>query len=623
MTVALPQQLQKAVGELDATCQAKLAELYGKIQFSEDQLETFQLNGGEMTVDLVPTFQAYLQKEIEKNSTAASRTPGKSKINQSTLPFMKRPKTTPSASLPSGVGAALGIAPKPAEAVTPDPKRLKDARGDALLSEPVTPEMHKKRWQISVKSSVNDTIAIAKGPAAAEAGAALTERVAVQVLGDKALWTGPRQGAYAWMDESLEDQAAYREARVTEAEADLLEAVRARHPELEAVVLGRIGLPAQAEVVLVGRIVCEGLEGRLNDRSMLLEGSGGNGRQARVQLNVTSCPTLAAFPGQVVAVLGRSGTANSTFHARDFVPGLPVPVPPPLAAPGCTRLLHTLVLAGPFCRRDGLDYSPLEDALEHAARSGPQVVFILGPFVDSGNLGVVAGEPVLPGRQAGDICSLEEVYTEHVLPLLRQGLASIKSASPSTEVFILPSLDEVLSFHPLPQPPLNLSLGPVLGQKGAEQLRRLGAQFLPNPSHLSIEGLRVTVTSADALSPLMRSGLVVRPEERRIERALRLLLEQRRLFPVFPRDPAMVSEARAAALDFPDGDVPEILIFPSATGTASGQFVDGRLVVNPGSVCRPAAMGSFAEVWLTPPPADGSGGALLQRARVDIKTFKD
>merc|ERR1719203_2275530 len=108
-----------------------------------------------------------------------------------------------------------------------------------------------------------------------------------------------------------------------------------------------------------------------------------------------------------------------------------------------------------------------------------------------------------------------------------------------------------------------------------EQLKLLGVKFLPNPAHLDLNGLRVSVTSADALSPVLRSGLVLRPEERKIEQALRLLQQQRSLFPVLPREPARVSEARAAALDFPGKVVPDVAIFPSVSGTASGMLVDG------------------------------------------------
>jgi len=276
------------------------------------------------------------------------------------------------------------------------------------------------------------------------------------------------------------------------------------------------------------------------------------------------------------------------------------------------------VLAGPFCMKDKLDYSPLEKALEYAARFGPQVLILQGPLVDASNKLVASGDVELPGE--GEPCTFEELYAHHVLPTLYKGLKALRNAR-STEVLLVPSLDEALSFHPMPQPPLDDVLIPSLGSARMEPLRRLGVRFLPNPAHLEINGLRVSVTSSDALTPVLRSGLVLRPEERKIEKALRLLQQQRNLFPVLPREPAMVSEARASTFLFPDSVVPDICIFPSVSGTPSGTLVEGRLFVNPGSVCRPAAMGTFAEIYLTTPPSDSGKAALRDRARVDIQSL--
>merc|ERR1711970_1402983 len=109
---------------------------------------------------------------------------------------------------------------------------------------------------------------------------------------------------------------------------------------------------------------------------------------------------------------------------------------------------------------------------------------------------------------------------------------------------------------------------------------------------IRIGGLGISVTSSDALSPVLRD-LVLRPEGKKIQESLRHLLRQRTLFPALPRDPPQVSEARASALDFPAGSVPDVCIFPSQIGGLSAAFVEDVTFVNPGSVCRPAALGSF------------------------------
>jgi len=477
-------------------------------------------------------------------------------------------------------------------------KRAREAEtaGSPGISEPSLP--------VTLKSSIN----------AGKLAKPTTHRAtSFKLLGDDKLWTGDRPGAYTWMDEAVADRSAKREERLQELEPRIAAALEARHSK-DGATLGTVGVPSQAETFICGRILCEGLEGRLNERSILLEGSRASGSISRVQLNVAECPKIAAFPGQIVGVLGRSGMTGATFHAREFLAGLPS-LPEPLAR---ERSLHCMVAAGPFCLRDGLDYAPLESILAHAAKERPGVLILLGPFLDASNAKVTAGETCMTGET--EPCSFEEVYAKHIIPLLAKGLAPLRQKgvgdAPATEVLILPSLDEVLCFHPMPQPPLDVLLGgqaPMLAS-AVERLKRLGVRFLPNPAHVDINGIKVSLTSADALSPLLRE-IVLRPEGRKIEEAMRLLLLQQGLFPMVPRDPPQVSEVRAAALDFPGGVRPHLVMFPSVSGNATGLFVDDTIFVNPGPLCKPKQLGSFAELWIAP----STGAERLQdRVRVDI-----
>lgn len=284
-------------------------------------------------------------------------------------------------------------------------------------------------------------------------------------------------------------------------------------------------------------------------------------------------------------------------------------------APRADAQLHMMIAAGPFCLRGGLDYTPLEQVLAHAQRTRPRVLLLLGPLLDAGNLKVSSGDTVIPGQ--AEPSSYEEVYTNYLLPLLENGIRPLRQLRPPTEVLIVPSLDEALCFHPLPQPPLDTSL--CLESRAFAQLHGLGVKFLPNPAHLEINGLRVSTCSSDALTPVLKE-LVLRPPERKIEEALRQLVGQGTLFPVLPRDPVQVSETRAAALSFPfDGVAPDICIFPSVAGGSNGTFVDSTAFVNPGVLCR-GTLGTFAEVSVLP-DRSARGGAplkLSERTRVDI-----
>jgi len=424
-----------------------------------------------------------------------------------------------------------------------------------------------------------------------------------EVMGDANLWTGSKNGVYTWMDEPLKDRLQYQNARLESFEEGMLKLILDRHSG-EEIVPGVVGVPVQSEVALCGRLVCESLDGKLNEQSILLEGSRLSCNRARVQLSLSQCPRVVAFPGQIVGVVGRIGMTGMTFHVRDFVVGLP-----PVPVDRSRQALHMVVAAGPFCQKDGLDYTPLEEMVQKASTVKPQVLVLMGPFVDSSNVMVSSGDTVLPGRT--DPSSFEEVYSQLVLPRLTRACAALRRASPNTAILIVPSLEEVLCFHPLPQPPLHLALGPDL-LPATQSLLQLGVQMLPNPAHVRVGGFRVTLSSSDVLSPIVRE-LVLRPKENKIEEALRALLHQRTLFPAVPREPAHVSEARSAALDFPDGIAPDLCVFPSVLGLAKA-FVDDSVFLNSGMLCR-GALGSFAEINI----AAAVGTPLRERVKVDVQ----
>lgn len=638
----LPAELRKVIDGFTFEARSKVLDLHSKYAFSDDQLDCFLTIRNErvMTPTLVLAFEAFLEQEMansgpKKQSSPSGKTSSASKRRKTVMvpgsltAFMGKP-----GSAPSGVGSA----PAPlrdamvaaAAAVAP----LAPAMGGGFAGSVAAAEAGSAKLagtpatsnplQVSLKSSVNGDLPGAGGAETLPGGAGgPIPEVYIDVMGDHDLWKGKRHGAYEWMNEAVEDRAFCLDARLAAMEGAVTSAMCERHAggDGEAVV-GIVGVPAQAEVVLCGRIACEGLDGKLNERSILLEGSRASVGGVAVHLNVADCASVAAFPGQIVGVIGRSGgMRGDIFHARDFLAGLPIPrsITPRDVSSRRERPLHIMAAAGPYCLRDGLDYTPLEKVFEHAARQRPDVLVLFGPFLDASNKRVVAGDPVLASDP--EPCSFEAIYRTVLLKKLRAGILPLRRGGDGvkTQVLIVPSLEETLCFHPMPQPPLNASL--VLeteeGRRMLDGLQQLGVRFLPNPAHLQLGELRVSLTSADALSPLLRE-VVLRGEGRKIEECLRQLLGQRTLFPVLPRDPPQVSEARAAAFDFPEGELPDICVFPSQCGGLTGAFVEGSAFVNPGNVCRPAMLGTFAEMWFAP-AAEGSGDPppISKRLRVD------
>lgn len=87
-----------------------------------------------------------------------------------------------------------------------------------------------------------------------------------------------------------------------------------------------IGPTSQDTQLHIGRICCEGAEGRLNAKSVMLEGTLGlcNGR--RIRLDLSRIADYALFPGQIVAVEGNNA-GDGAFVVRKIYEGAPPPMP--------------------------------------------------------------------------------------------------------------------------------------------------------------------------------------------------------------------------------------------------------------------------------------------------------
>ena len=66
------------------------------------------------------------------------------------------------------------------------------------------------------------------------------------------------------------------------------------------------------------------------------------------------------------------------------------------------RPLEMLVAAGPFCVVDDLEYEPLEDFVNEVTERKPDVVLLIGPFVDTTNQKIKLGDIQLNGGDAGE-----------------------------------------------------------------------------------------------------------------------------------------------------------------------------------------------------------------------------
>jgi len=119
----------------------------------------------------------------------------------------------------------------------------------------------------------------------------------------------------------------------------------------------------------------------MTETSVQLEASRAGGGGARLPLDLTTCPSYAFFPGQLVVLTGRNpeGARIHVSGQRSVPTGsiAPVRMLPDASAFG-DRPVSLLVAAGPYSLNTGaLDFSPLDRLLLLALERQPDLLVLV------------------------------------------------------------------------------------------------------------------------------------------------------------------------------------------------------------------------------------------------------
>jgi DNA polymerase alpha subunit B len=233
-----------------------------------------------------------------------------------------------------------------------------------------------------------------------------------------------------------------------------------------------VGIPSPEVVWVCGRICNEASEGKINKTSVLLEGSRAGSSGRRAHLDLQELPGYALFPGQIVLVEGINASGRRMV-AKRILEGVPRPLPqsPPARlleyhhsklyqGGGATNIM---VASGPFTTADNLDYEPLEELLRIVAEDKPDVLILVGPFVDASQPLIFEGDVTLHTRdELGNIvygsdhlASNEMIFVEKVI---RDGLGTYFNSEEEfgglpTQIIMVPSLLDAHHECVFPQPP--------------------------------------------------------------------------------------------------------------------------------------------------------------------------
>jgi DNA polymerase alpha subunit B len=246
--------------------------------------------------------------------------------------------------------------------------------------------------------------------------------------------------SYRPMYQKLMEASEVQDERIDEFAQAIQEHYQIRDEEL-----GDPSVASPSEIVAVGRIVSDSLEGRLNAQSILLESSRMTGAGARTPLRLDAVPSYAFFPGQIVAVRGKNSSGNY-FAVSEILrpPQLPV------ASSSLEDLTETaerlragpvsiFIASGPYTTEDNLLFESLDAICDKAAEQQPDVVILTGPFIDSDHPLVRDGDFDLETADPNEGGTLEDLFRERIARRIRRIANSL--------VILIPSLRDAVSKH--------------------------------------------------------------------------------------------------------------------------------------------------------------------------------
>lgn len=443
---------------------------------------------------------------------------------------------------------------------------------------------------------------------------------------------------------------------------DEFEAIFQAQFDSEEITFGSAAIQSTGEIIAVGRIASDSLEGKLNPASLVLETSRRTGAGRRVPLKLDSVPSVNFFSGQIVALRGIN-PSGEYFTVREV---LSIPLLPPAASTAVAldnineRLngdvnspLNVMVAAGPYTADDNLDFEPLQELCQKAADSYADSLVLLGPFLDIEHPLLASGDFDMPDIKGidPDTATLSLMFRH----CISAPLARLAAAVPSITIVMVPSVRDAISRHvswpqeQLPKKELGLP----------KQVR-----MVSNPVTLSFNECVIGMCSHDVLSELRREEVLHgRPAVGNLlSRLPKYLVEQRHFYPLFPpsaranlpRPGSESSLATGAMLDLPYMKLgewwnvrPDILIVPSVLPAFVKvpcpyrilmfqlpqlmltfflpQVVDSVLVINPGTLSKRRGAGSYVQMAIHPRMVAEDereqkqlSHKLYERARVDI-----
>ncbi|XP_039055588.1 DNA polymerase alpha subunit B-like isoform X2 [Hibiscus syriacus] len=336
-------------------------------------------------------------------------------------------------------------------------------------------------------------------------------------------------------------------------------------------------IASQRSIFAVGMICCDG-EGHLNDKSILLQSSVEHSGGQRVRLELNKLSLFSFFPGQVVGIKGNNPSGHCLI-ASELVDYIPLSIAADMDLPPAKKQalddeiqathlssasteITMIIAAGPFTTTDNLLFEPLSELLAYATRKSPQLLILLGPFIDSEHPQIKKGTVDL---------SFDDIFQSEVLRMVQDYLEYM---GPSAQLVMIPSVRDAHHDFVFPQVKIGCCTVDILKHLSGEEMSRHSVEGKPND---------------------------------RLSRLATHILSQQSFYPLYPPAEGVPMDFSLAPEALQISSVPELLILPSdikyfvkvlsVGGTSKGEEQMKRCVcINPGRLAKGEGGGTFVEL---------------------------
>ncbi|CAL0308757.1 unnamed protein product [Lupinus luteus] len=373
-------------------------------------------------------------------------------------------------------------------------------------------------------------------------------------------------------------------------------------------------IASQRSIFAVGMICCDG-EGRLNDKSIMLQSSAEYSGGESVRLDLQRLSHFSVFPGQVVGIEGHNPSGHCLVASK-VVDSIPTSGADdedlksakrqaidkenqPTGLVCKQRELSMIIAAGPFTTTDNLLFEPLVELLAYAKRRQPQLLVLLGPFVDTEHPDIKKGTTDR---------TFDDMFHFDIMKKLEDYVECMGS---SARVLLVPSIRDANHDYVFPQPAFDINVGDLKSQVAS----------LTNPGIFEANEVKVGCCTVDIIKQISgeeisRTAADGKPIDR-MSRLANHIINQRSFYPLYPPAESVPLDLSLAPEALQLSLVPDVLILPSDikyfVKVLNGESEETNhrkcIAVNPGRLSKGEGGGTFLEL-------DFNGGSDKIRASI-------